>query len=166
MAVRVRLLGSFEVEVDGVRVPADRWSRRHAAALVKLLALSERRRLHREQVMETLWPGQAADTAGPRLHKAAHYARRALGDRPDAVVLRHDVVALLPGEDVAVDLDEFLALGRSALVERSVAGAEKALDLYGGELLPEDVYESWTRDAREVARASYVDLLRLAGRWQ
>lgn len=166
MAVRVRLLGSFEVEVDGVRVPADRWSRRHAAALVKLLALSERRRLHREQVMETLWPGQAADTAGPRLHKAAHYARRALGDRPDAVVLRHDVVALLPGEDVAVDLDEFLALGRSALAERSVAGAEKALDLYGGELLPEDVYESWTRDAREVARASYVDLLRLAGRWQ
>ena len=37
------------------------------------------RRLHREQVIEALWPGASVEAAGPRLHKAAHYARRALG---------------------------------------------------------------------------------------
>jgi DNA-binding SARP family transcriptional activator len=50
MTVSVRLLGGFEVAVDGVPVPAEAWSRRHAASLVKLLALSPGRRLHRERV--------------------------------------------------------------------------------------------------------------------
>lgn len=52
--VRVRLLGGFEVVVDGVPVPADVWRRRGAAGLVKLLALAPRQRLHREQVIEAL----------------------------------------------------------------------------------------------------------------
>ena len=58
----------------------DAWSRRHAASLVKLLALADGRRLHREQVIDALWPGLGVEAAAPRLHKAAHYARRALGD--------------------------------------------------------------------------------------
>ena len=55
----------------------------------ELLALTEGRSMHREQVMDALWPELSVDAAGPRLHKAAHYARRALGDQPHAVQLRH-----------------------------------------------------------------------------
>ena len=54
MAVRVRLLGGFVVSVDGAPVPPVLWTRRHAASLVKLLALSPNRRMHREQVMDAL----------------------------------------------------------------------------------------------------------------
>ncbi|CUR56590.1 putative Response regulator receiver and SARP domain protein [metagenome] len=165
MPVGVTLLGSFAVDVDGVRVPSDAWSRRQASALVKLLALSERRRLHREQVIEALWPGRPVDGCGPRLHKAAHYARRALGDRPDAVVLRNDMVALLPDTEVTIDLDEFLSLGRAALEQRSPAAAERALAAHSGGLLPDDIYEPFTTDAREAARLLYVDLLRLGAHW-
>ena len=104
MTVRIRLLGGFEVQVDGVPVPSQAWSRRNAASLVKLLALADDRRLHREQVVEALWPGTPWEAAAPRLHKAAHYARRALGDEPGAVVLRNEVVALLPDAEVSVDL--------------------------------------------------------------
>src|SRR5262245_36212071 len=99
------MLGGFEVRVDGVPVPGSGWDRRQAAALVKILALSRSRRLHREQVIDALWPDLAIDEAAPRLHKAAHFARKATG-ATDAVVLRDDTVALFPAADVTVDVDE------------------------------------------------------------
>lgn len=81
MTVEIRLLGPFEVRLDGVPVPPVAWSRRDAAALVKVLALARDHRLHREQVMDRLWPDLAVSEAAPRLHKAAHFARRALARR-------------------------------------------------------------------------------------
>ena len=80
MNVEIDLLGGFAVRVDGRTIPATEWRRRQAASLVKLLALAPRRTLHREQVIDALWPDIAIDDAGPRLHKAAHFARRLLGD--------------------------------------------------------------------------------------
>src|SRR6188472_3502235 len=107
MSVQVKLLGGFGVAVDGTPVAADVWGRRQAAQLVQLLALARDRRMHREQVIDALWPGLSPDTAAPRLHKAAHYARRALDDA-DAVVLRQELVGLYPGrDDVEVDVHEF-----------------------------------------------------------
>jgi len=94
--VHITLLGGFAVTVDGQTVRADAWSRRQAAGLVKLLALSHGRRMHREQVIDALWPDTPVESAAPRLHKAAHYARRALGGEESvSVVLRNDLVALL-----------------------------------------------------------------------
>ena len=97
MSVEIRLLGGFEVVVDGDKVTAGSWQRRAAADLVKLLALTDGHRLHRERVLEALWPGVDVASSSPRLHKAAHYARRAMG-RPDAVVVRGETVALLPDD--------------------------------------------------------------------
>ena len=94
MSVQVRLLGGFGVDRDHVPVARDAWGRRQAAQLVQLLALTRDRRMHREQVIDALWPGLSWDAAGPRLHKAAHYARRALDDaRMDAKVLDAIVMA-------------------------------------------------------------------------
>lgn len=166
MPVKVRLLGGFEVAVDGVPVPPESWSRRHAASLVKLLALAPGRRLHRERVIEALWAGLTVEAAGPRLHKAAHYARRALGDDPGALVLRRDVVALLADADVVIDAEEFRRSGASALVENTAAAAQSALHAYAGPLLPDDLYEPWAEEARNALRLLHLDLLRLAGRWE
>src|SRR3954453_12919454 len=113
MAIEIQLMGRFEVVVDGIAVPPTGWQRRAAADLVKLLALAPSRTLHRERVLDALWPDVAADEAGPRLHKAAHYARRALGYE-NAVVLRADPVTLLPGADVVVDVGDFERLAAEA----------------------------------------------------
>ena len=96
--VEVQLLGGFSVSVDGEAVPAAGWSRRHAASLVKVLALASGHRLHREQVIDAVWPEDTLDQAAPKLHKAAHFARKATG-RPEAVVLGSDTVSLFPGAD-------------------------------------------------------------------
>ncbi len=89
MTIEITLLGRFEVRRDGQPVPADAWGRRHAAALVKLLALSPGRRLHREQVIDALWPDDTVEDAAPKLHKAAHFARKAAGDRRGRAARRH-----------------------------------------------------------------------------
>jgi DNA-binding SARP family transcriptional activator len=162
--VQITLLGRFAVTVDGRAVPDAPWARRQAAALVKILALAPGRRLHREQVIDLLWPDDSLDEATPKLHKAAHYARRAL-DVADAVVLRGDSVILCPGAETAVDAVQFEELARRALAHDDSAAAREALAVYGGELLPQDRYELWAEDRRELLRLRHLELLRLDGRW-
>jgi DNA-binding SARP family transcriptional activator len=164
MRVEITLLGEFGVRVDGTAVDPRSWERRHAASLVKLLALAPGRRLHREQCLDAIWPELGVDEAGPRLHKAAHYARKALGDR-DAIVLRRDEVALFPNGDVTIDVIDFEALADRALHHDDPGPLAAALDCYGGPLLPADPYEPWADARREHARRLHVSLLRRAQRW-
>jgi DNA-binding SARP family transcriptional activator/tetratricopeptide (TPR) repeat protein len=163
--IHVTLLGRFAVTVGGVPVAEAGWKRRHAAAVVKVLALAPGRRLHREQVIDLVWPGDTIAEAVPKLHKAAHFARRAIGV-PDSVVLRGDQVVLYPGGSVTVDAVQFEDLARRALAAGDAAAAREALALYGGELLPADRYEEWAETRREQLSQSHLDLLRLDGRWE
>lgn len=164
MDVTISLLGGFRVSVGGVPVPDDAWGRRSAAALVKVLALAPGRRLHREQVIDALWPGLDVGEVGPRLHKAAHFARRSLGEQTSGVVLRGDVIHLLPDDDVEVDAVAFEAAARASLLDTADAGA--VLSHYATTLLPDDLYEPWTEEARERLRLLRLDLLRAAGQWE
>ena len=166
MHVRIDMLGGFSVTVEGVAVAEDAWSRRQAAGLVKLLSLARGRRLHREQVIDALWPDVSVEAAGPRLHKAAHYARRALGDHPQVLVLRHDFVTLLPDAEVSSDVLRFRSEAEAAIGESSPEGAETALAAYAGPLLPDDVYEPWVEPHREELAALRLELLRLSRRWE
>jgi hypothetical protein len=68
--VRIRLLGSFAVLIDGVPAP-ERWLRK-AKSLVKVLALAPGHRLHREVLAELLWPGRGRDSARNNLHQEVH----------------------------------------------------------------------------------------------
>ncbi len=45
------------------------------------------------------------------------------------------------------------------------SAVQEAIDLYRGDLLPEDLYEPWADAERERLRVSYLELLRSAGRW-
>ena len=149
--VDVTLLGGFEVRVDGDPVPASAWTHGRARDLVKLLALARGHRLPRDRVLDELWPQLGVDPAMANLHKAAHHARRALGD-PDGLVLRGGLVMLAPEALVETD------------VERFEASADPTL--YRGELLPDDAYASWAEEPRRRLRARYLDSLRAAGRWE
>jgi len=148
--IEVRLLGTFAVAVDGLDVPGAAWRQRRAADLVKVLALAPGHRMARDLVLEMLWPNLGAGAAASNLHKAASYARDALGDRA-GVVLRGGVVALAPGAEVIVD------------VERFERGDDSA---YGGELLPDDQYEQWTLGPRARLRERHLAAMRSHGRWE
>jgi DNA-binding SARP family transcriptional activator/tetratricopeptide (TPR) repeat protein len=148
--LEIRLLGRFEVLVDSRPVPAEAWPQRRAADLVKVLALAPGHRVPRDEVLETLWPRLVADAAAANLHKAASYARRALGAR-GAIVLRAGMVELAPEAEVTTD------------VERFERGDDSA---YGGDLLPDDPYATWALAARSRLRRRRLDLVRERGEWE
>jgi DNA-binding SARP family transcriptional activator/tetratricopeptide (TPR) repeat protein len=160
-------MGGFTVRIDGEASPAGRWKRRHAAALVKLLALAPRARLHRDRVLDALWPEVDLDAALPRLYKAAHFARQALRSR-DAVILEHELVSLFPGGTVDVDVIGFETVADAALSrgEGSADACAAAIALYRGELLPDDLNEPWSEEPRQQLRSRLEQLLRGARRWQ
>ncbi|MCW2537609.1 MAG: family transcriptional regulator [Modestobacter sp.] len=88
------------------------------------------------------------EQARPRLHTAAHYARRALGD-PSSVMLHDVVLTLLPQAEVDLDVERFLRPARAAMSSRSAADVDAALAAQGGPLLPEDLFGPWTEADRE-----------------
>lgn len=163
--VDIRLLGGFSVTVDGTTTSALCWNRRSAAALVKILALVPGNRLHREKVMDMLWPDESPVDCAPKLHKAAHYARRAAGTDL-AIVLRNDEVHLFPGASMTIDVVEFERLAKDAVATDDADLAREALAWYGGELLPADQYDDWAYDRRELLHLRRLDVLRVADEWR
>lgn len=164
MKVQIEVIGDFRVRVDDRQVPADSWTRRDAASLVKLLALEQGHQMHRERVMDLLWPESGVADLAPRLHKAAHYARRALGSS-NSVVLRGELVSLFPGGDIVVDLIDFERAATIAL-RGGPDEAAGVLDAFPAEALPGDIYEHWAAHARERYRLGRRQLLARAERWE
>ena len=75
-ALRIRLLGGFEVSVGARTIQEGDWCLRKAANLIKLLALASGNRLHREQLMYTLWPNLGLSAASNNLRQTVLSARR------------------------------------------------------------------------------------------
>jgi predicted ATPase/DNA-binding SARP family transcriptional activator len=156
--VRVRLLGGFSVDVDGREVDALAWRPRRAKALVKLLALSPGGSLTRNELAALLWPDREPRAAANLLHHAIHAARRALdatGAGAGAAIGTAGAVVTLRAE---IDVDAFAAAAAGARARPEPAAYEHALDLYGGELLPDDRGESWTAEGRDAATALHTAL--------
>jgi DNA-binding SARP family transcriptional activator len=165
LRVRLRLLGSFHVVVDDAPVPPDAWRRDRGAALVKLLALSPGHRLHRERVMDLFWPELDAEAAGANLRKAVHFARRSLGDH-DLLDVAGEVVTLAPAGGLEVDVEAFEESAKAALRSQDRAACERAADLYGGELLPDDRYVEWLEAPRKELQERYARVLRAGQLWE
>jgi len=150
---RLRMLGGFSVERADVGQAVSGWPRRSAKTLIKLLAVQPGHALHREQVIDVLWPKVDAEAAANSLGKALHAARRALEpkrpQRQESAYLRlTDGMLVLNTGHVIVDTDEFEQLAEDALRSREIAAFEAALAAYRGELLPEDRSESWCSERR------------------
>jgi DNA-binding SARP family transcriptional activator len=142
--VRVWLLGGFKVSVENRTIEEDTWRLRKAANLVKLLALSPSHRLHREQVMEALWPDLGTDAASNNLRGTVHTARDILEPNRAAnsryLDLQEQQLTLCPHERLWVDIEAFEAAA-TARRAKDPAAYRLAVELYAGELLPEDRYE-------------------------
>jgi DNA-binding SARP family transcriptional activator len=161
--LRVELLGGFRVERIGIARPVV-WQRRSARTLTKLLAAQPRHSLHREEILELLWPGVPAKSALNRFGQALHAARRAfepeLLPRESSAYLRlRESMLSLETEHVVIDADHFQQLAESALGRGNEEAYESALAAYGGELLPEDRYHDWCAERRAFLAELRIRLL-------
>jgi DNA-binding SARP family transcriptional activator len=165
LRVHITLLGGLRVTVGSQEISDAAWPARRSAELIALLALSDRHRLMRDQVVEALWPHLEPDAGAANLRKAAHHARQALG-REDAVRLSGGRVALFPSCDVVTDVAVFERRAEAAIRSGDGAACDEAAAGYPGDLLPDSLYEEWTHARRDHLRSLYVSLLRLGGRWE
>jgi predicted ATPase/DNA-binding SARP family transcriptional activator len=160
--VQIRLLGGFDVERGGQSIQPGTWRLRKARTLVKLLALTRDQRLHREVLLDSLWPGRDPTSAVNNLHQALHIARRVLADNRSSdgwLELRDDVVSLHANGLVDVDVRRFEQLASLARANGDLTDLRAAVAAYTGDLLPEDRFEDWASRPREELRESFCDLL-------
>src|SRR4051794_270059 len=127
--VRVRLLGTFSVEVDGVERAGERLER--AGRVLAWLALHPGMH-HRGTVAASLWPDVLDESARASLRSGLWELRRLLGDAAGAVVTTRDQVGL--SDAVEVDVLELDGQDVLAIADRT--------------LLP-GVAEDWADAARE-----------------
>ncbi len=178
--VQLRCFGGFRMDVDGHRVDLSSL-RPRSCALLRLMALSPGKDLHREWLIEALWP-EADLVAGTRRLQVAISSIRQVFEHAGIsgadTLRRHGdtyQLALPTGSTVdVVDFERAIAAADTAARRGDVAGAagsrDRALALYQGDLLPEDGSTDpivGTRDrlrlaAAAVAAAAAAEHARLA----
>jgi predicted ATPase/DNA-binding SARP family transcriptional activator/DNA-binding CsgD family transcriptional regulator len=164
--IRIKLLGGFRVWVGPGVIGEDKWHLRKARSLIKLLALSAGHHLHREQIMDLLWPDLGTKAASNNLRRVLHSARKTLDPAVGSSYLASEEgwLALCPAGALWVDVEAFEEAAATARREREPAAYRAALELYAGELLPADRYEEWAEDRRqELRRLDVALLVELAG---
>ena len=162
----VRVLGVFELDVDGMRFDLAHGSL--APSVLKYLLTSAKLRAHRDVLLETFWPDTDPRRSRNRLQAVVSSLRRSFRQRLDCEVIefRDGAYRISDAVTVRLDRDEFASLverGRSAEMDGDLEAAaalfREATDLYRGDLLAESPYDEWTVLARETARIEYLDLL-------
>ena len=160
--LHIQLLGGFAVSLGGVHLPQERWKSRRARNLVKLLALTPGQRLHRDQVIDTFWPDSELTSAVNNFHQSLYAARQVLEDNEAGrLILEEGFISLMAGQGgvLRVDVEQFEVAAARANDLQDPKTYQDALELYTGDLLPDDLYEEWTIPRRTTLRQIFLQLL-------
>ena len=160
--LHVQLLGKFAVSVNGIAILESPWKSHRGRNLFKLLALTPGHRLHRDQVIDILWPDSDVSAAANNLYQTLYLTRRGLESAgAGALVLEDGLVSLRgnAGPALLVDVEQFEAAAVQTKDCQDPNVFQAPLELYRGDLLPDDLYEEWTVQRRESLRQVYLNLL-------
>ena len=159
-SLRIYTLGGFHIWRDGDDIPPAAWGREKALHLFQFLITLRLQglRLHKEQIIERLWPELDTDGGDRDFKVALHAVNKVLepNRKPRTephFIQRHDLTYDLNSEDVWIDALTFknlIAAGNQAGDgEQAIDYYRQALVLYQGDYLPERRYEDWSSAERE-----------------
>jgi DNA-binding SARP family transcriptional activator len=170
--LRVYTLGRFRLEAEGKELDWRAWPRRQAVTLLKILVSHRGRPVHRDVLIEALWPDLDPKEGLKRLKVVVHGMRRGLeplrgkGNGPSGVTTEGEGYCLPVGEGLWVDADRFQALAQQTAAaaargrwQEAIAAFEAAAALYGGDYLEDDRYSDWVALERERLQEVYLTLL-------
>ncbi|RAO55430.1 hypothetical protein LUPAC06_04154 [Micromonospora saelicesensis] len=170
-AVEVRVLGRFEVIVDGREVPLPAWRSRQARTLLKILVARRGRAIGRAELCELLWPDDEPRRTAHRLSVLLS-AVRAVLDPPRRWPVDRYVRADLTGvrvdlTRVVVDAERLLAdapraerLGGDGDPVRARELLAEVDAAYQGDAFADEPYEDWADGLREQTRSVWLRALR------
>ncbi|NTU81210.1 MAG: transcriptional regulator [Chloroflexales bacterium] len=176
--LRVQTLGAFRVWRGEAEVEPREWQRDKARQLFQLLISRRGGWLQRDEIVEHLWADLAPEVASRDLKVALNVLNKVLeparsADTASAYIVREGTVyRLRPAADLWLDSAQFeqlcqaglgagrRAAGRAPLAadgsEQAIRHLRSALQLYGGDYLPDARYESWAIEARDRLRSLYL----------
>ena len=164
----LRCLGGFTLTAGGVDLPW-RELRPRVRALLMLLAMNHGRHMHRERIVDTLWPDATLASGIRSLQVGVSSIRQCLsagGITEDALHRHGDAYALqLPS--VVDQLADFERLARAAARAQPSEALRlrlSALDLYAGDLLPEMGPAEWVVEERARLRLLAAEVASEAAR--
>ena len=161
----LRLFGELRLRLDGRTVDLGRL-KPQARSLLARLALAVGRPVHREVLMEAFWPSLEPERAAKNLHVLLSLLRHALEpemprDGSSLVTRQGESYRLHVPDGGWVDVLEFeRALGEARAARdraHAIDAYARALDLYGGELLPGEGPAEWVVEERARRHAEAVD---------
>ncbi len=161
----IQLLGEFSVWRGGKLILHDSWRKRKVRALFAILAM-QHSRVHRDVLLEWLWPTLDASSAQNNLKFTVHHLRRALepelahGSESLYVVYELDHYSLRSDLVDRVDAEEFARLvergTREDHLPLAVEMLTKAHACYCGEFAPEFRYDDWAIRERDRLRELWL----------
>ncbi|MGC9393262.1 MAG: tetratricopeptide repeat protein [Anaerolineae bacterium] len=173
--LEIRLLGTFEVTLDGN--PLTGFATDKARALLAYLALESAHPQRRDALATLLWPDQPERKARQSLRQTLLYLRQALNDDQCAtpfLLVDRDTVQRNPASDYNLDVAEFQAL-RAACQSHAHRRRESCLpclrrmaqmaDLYRGDFLEQffvsdsTLFEEWASLKREWLHREAIEAL-------
>ena len=166
--LQIFTLGRFGLATGGRSIATNTWERKQAITLLKNLVANLGRPVHRETLIELLWPEIDEDRGWKRLKVTVHSLRRQLRSAGivEGVVETAGKTYLLRREVVWVDSDAFeKCIGEGAILQRrqqwdkALHHFDEARRLYRGDYMEEDVYADWCTAERERLFEIYLELL-------
>ncbi len=160
--LRIRTLGAFGLFRGDQEVRDRDWRSSKARQLFQVLLTERGRTLPRERILDLLWPDMDAESAANNLRVTINRLNRAIEpDRPDGapssyILQQGDTYSFNMASDHQLDAAEFADAANEGLraleqgQRRTAIGAfRRAVELYQGPFLPDNMYEDWTVVERE-----------------
>ncbi|PJZ26341.1 transcriptional regulator [Leptospira hartskeerlii] len=163
----VRAMGPLELDLDGKKIPAAEYSsKKKLLKLIKLLLVRFGKGVHKEELLENLWPGMSEKNALNSLHALLFRLRKILGN-PEAVVFAEDRL-FFHSDLVEADFVEFEKkfetagkLLRNKKEEEAVQSYREAQELYTGDFFEFDLYFPESELKREYLRKNLIEIYRI-----
>lgn len=158
-AGRLRLLGSFRLEMDSTEV---KLGQARLEELIAFLALRPGTTVSRRQLAFQLWPDSTEKQAHTNVRNVLHKLKKSWPTLQGSIDVDRNGVTWRTDGEVAVDVEQFRALGtRAKQLDEPEAALNVNLEaaaLYHGDLLP-NCYADWAVSERERVRAEYAAVL-------
>ncbi len=164
--IQARLLGSFEVRVDGGAVIS--WPGQRGSSVLRYLLSRRQHACSRDELLEEYWPAVPSALARNRLQVAVSGLRRALREVTAINVVQYadGGYRIHPDLQLEVDVELFErglraagAADRSGRRDQAMTAYREAIALYRGDFAADVPFEQWTLLPRESLRIKLVDAL-------
>lgn len=167
VSLMVYCLGTFRVYQNNQ--PIKKWCGNKAKSIFKYLVVHRGQPIHREALMELLWPDVEPESARRNLYQAIYSLRKTLQtDDPEFshILFEDNQYRLNPEMKLWVDSEAFQAaykagqqLEQAGQLPEAISEYQVAESLYQGKFLAEDIYEDWPTIQREHLKLAHLDIL-------